>query len=307
MGGGYKTINAATMLGPLYEGILVPKEVLDKVKYDVETCKEKNRIAKENEKLDGNGSECTVQLKNVDPFLYTLFDVDLLNKAIRLDFGDDEDYDNPHSWAPGTIYTQEVLDLNKKLHNELRAKHYAQPLEYTPEIHPVAHAYAIKMAKKCAEGYPLDHNVEELRPRRWSENLYMTQSDFNGRPPAKIVQKAIEGWYAENEQFRHYGEANPDVEHPLTGHFTALVWRDSQKMHLGLGRYTHPLTNKTTYVCVVNYNPAGNIENAFATNVLREGSFTGRENELPDPGSSSSNKMLFAKEADMPFAGLFGR
>lgn len=43
-----------------------------------------------------------------------------------------------------------------------------------------------------------------------------------------------------------------------TGHFTQLIWGDTQKVGCGAQQYYDPETHGNTWLLVCNYNPAGN-------------------------------------------------
>uniref|UniRef100_A0A8D9ELG5 Golgi-associated plant pathogenesis-related protein 1 n=1 Tax=Cacopsylla melanoneura TaxID=428564 RepID=A0A8D9ELG5_9HEMI len=286
MDGPYKIKNAGPKLGETFKGILIPEEYIGLIKREIKNAKERSKLDNHGHANVGN-----FQLQPA-PEAYNIMDVKLIQQAIREALGDDDDWDNPDPWTNATIYSDEVLELNKKLHDEYRARHYAQPLEYMDAIHPVAHAYATKLAELVSLGGKdyFDHNYEVLEKKRWSENLYTEESDFDGKSPAKLVKLAIDGWYEEVNRYNYFGQKTANILEPLTGHFTCLVWRGSQRMGLGIAKYTNNDKKKTQYVVVVNYDPAGNIEDSFDTNVIRQGEYKDRMNELPPPYPSASGQ-----------------
>jgi hypothetical protein len=93
----------------------------------------------------------------------------------------------------------------------------------------------------------------------YGENLWM----MSGRllDPAEAAQKAVKSWYNE---VKMYNWNNP-VFSGSTGHFTALVWKGTRKMGIGLA--TNP-RSKATYV-VARYVPPGNMMGDFENNVGR--------------------------------------
>lgn len=73
--------------------------------------------------------------------------------------------------------------------------------------------------------------------------------------------EAIKNWYSE-EKFYDYNRPGFSSK---TGHFTALVWKSSKLVGIGVAWSTQ----KKWWVIVANYYPAGNVQNQFAKNVQR--------------------------------------
>uniref|UniRef100_A0A8D8WBB3 Pathogenesis-related protein 1A n=1 Tax=Cacopsylla melanoneura TaxID=428564 RepID=A0A8D8WBB3_9HEMI len=159
-------------------------------------------------------------------------------------------------------------------------------------IHSVAHAHATKLARDIAlwgDAY-LKHNTE-LAKKNWGENLYSTESDFDGRPPATVVRKGIESWHIENLRYEYYGHKNANILDPITGHFTALVWRASRRMGLGIVKFRNKTTERTHYVVVCYYDPAGNVRRLYHQNVIRENEYRDKPAKLPSAYNPHPSKM----------------
>jgi hypothetical protein len=50
----------------------------------------------------------------------------------------------------------------------------------------------------------------------------------------------------------------------ISGHFTQMIWKDSQELGMGLAR-----SKNGRVIVVANYNPRGNYIGQFAVNVPR--------------------------------------
>ncbi|XP_043655266.1 Golgi-associated plant pathogenesis-related protein 1 [Drosophila teissieri] len=128
-------------------------------------------------------------------------------------------------------------------HNRLRENHGSPPLELDDELTQGCEAYAKVLAAK----EQLEHSSSA---GQYGENLCM-----RSEKPLKCVQD----WYDEIKDY--------DFEKGQfgmgTGHFTALVWKNTKKMGFGQA------TDKRGYYWVVaRYYPPGNVNGQFKENVL---------------------------------------
>ncbi|GMT16032.1 hypothetical protein PFISCL1PPCAC_7329, partial [Pristionchus fissidentatus] len=126
-------------------------------------------------------------------------------------------------------------------HNQYRARHHANPLKLTTALNKSAQAYANQLARNDAG---LKHSGTE-----YGENLAL------GQP----VENVTSAWYDEvaNYNFQNGGFSSS------TGHFTAIVWKSTTSMGVGIAR------SKTGRLFIVaQYSPAGNVTEHFAENVL---------------------------------------
>ena len=125
--------------------------------------------------------------------------------------------------------------------NELRLIHQAPPLTHVPEFG------AQDWADYLASINNLVHS-----PTGFGENLAMT---FNSGIDWKI---AIDGWYAEGEMYNY----SFDRFDPETGHFTQLVWYNSNMVDFGVA------TRGSATFYVARFAPAGNVRGMFLKNVF---------------------------------------
>jgi glioma pathogenesis-related protein 2 len=92
---------------------------------------------------------------------------------------------------------------------------------------------------------------------RYGENIAGVSFDGN---VTRMLETAVTLWYAE---VALYNYSRPGFS-PLTGHFTCLVWRDSQKLGIG-----YAVNENGRAIVVFNFWPPGNFAGAFERNVLR--------------------------------------
>ena len=132
-------------------------------------------------------------------------------------------------------------------HNEYRKQHCAPPLTWSPELAKAAQAWADHLRKAdCA--------FEHSRTR-YGENL------AGGTSGALDPASSVEMWYREVDKY-DFKRGGFSMD---TGHFTQLVWADTQ--HVGCGM----TTCKGLDIIVCNYDPPGNVEGAYRTNVKPKG------------------------------------
>jgi len=130
-------------------------------------------------------------------------------------------------------------------HNYYRSLHGVPPLEY----HPILEKYAMKRARYMAMTDIFAHPPN----LPYGENLYWK----SGRVPT--CKNALDNWYKEYKlyNFRSGGFS------PATGHFTQMIWRDSQ--YLGCASAKSKRTGRIYIAC--NYYPPGNVRGQFKENV----------------------------------------
>jgi uncharacterized protein YkwD len=151
-------------------------------------------------------------------------------------------------------FLQEVL--NKV--NELRAKHGSPPLTLDPELVEYAKSRASFMAEKD------DLTHEGLRSGT-GENGSWAGTTYG--PAAGSGTAAVDGWYAENSNYDYAAgkQIDPDPNKP-TGHFTALVWKNTTK--IGVGRVAGQGKQYWETYIVANFSPAGNMGGQYVMNVV---------------------------------------
>lgn len=152
-------------------------------------------------------------------------------------------------------HIQQVLDVL----NALRANHGSPPVEHDSEMSAMSQEWADGLLTKKS----LQHDPV-LSFYGYGENIAIVGSnkkdDIEIRK-TKAVLAAIEMWYNEEKEYNY----NNGRFTPETGHFTALVWRETDTV--GWGVSFDDIANMA-YV-VQRYMPAGNVAGKFARNVSR--------------------------------------
>jgi uncharacterized protein YkwD len=139
-----------------------------------------------------------------------------------------------------------------ELLNAYRAKHGVAPLTLDSEVTDTAQQWADHLHE--TDGF-------EHRPDNpYGENLYWVGS--RTRAIDSVVTKALETWYGESRRYDYGEEMTQDNINYDVLHFTAMVWRSSDRVGVGLKQGTNG-----TYV-VVNFAERGNTLNRFVANVL---------------------------------------
>lgn len=119
--------NGAFILGDHFKGLYIPLVLALRIRNQFE---QRIRLAEESE--DDSSIRRSLSIYNIppDPDLDRLgVNIPEVNSRIRTFYGFDDDKQYP--WTPNS---KEVLDLNLKLHNQIRAKHYAPPLKYDERV-----------------------------------------------------------------------------------------------------------------------------------------------------------------------------
>merc|ERR1712130_407651 len=127
-------------------------------------------------------------------------------------------------------------------HNELRALHQnTNPMVLDKHLCSEAQAYAHKLAFEIRQMKHSDANG-------YGENIYW--SSGRAESPEDAV-RACQSWYDEIHNYNwNTGESNGG----MIGHFTQMVWDNSQKLGVGMA---YDQNTKECYV-VAQYVPAGN-------------------------------------------------
>ncbi|XP_017127706.1 Golgi-associated plant pathogenesis-related protein 1-like [Drosophila elegans] len=126
-------------------------------------------------------------------------------------------------------------------HNRLRRLHGSPPLQLDAALSRGAQQYAQVLVRRGS----LTHSNGP-----YGENL------CRHLDPVKCVQF----WY---DEIPMYNFNHPVFSVP-TGHFTALVWKNSKRLGFGYAR-----DHRGVYYVVARYTPTGNVNGRFAENVLR--------------------------------------
>lgn len=141
-----------------------------------------------------------------------------------------------------------LRELALKLVNEKRAVHGAPPLTYNPNSEKLSRSWVQTLATTNTFNHsPLTNT--------YGENLYMS----SGSTFEEHIKSAINCWYDEHKLYNY----TRGGWSPQTGHFTALVWKSTQFMSIGVAKSP----DNKVYVCA-NFFPAGNRRGMFKNNVL---------------------------------------
>ncbi|XP_072235500.1 uncharacterized protein [Leuresthes tenuis] len=135
--------------------------------------------------------------------------------------------------------------------NSYRAKHHAPPLTLNGEMNAAAQKWADRLLEKGS--------LEQSGTKDGESTYYMYSSD-SFVPTGK---EAVDHWY---EKIEEYNFSKPGYQHK-SGNFTQLVWRDSQRLGVGMA------CDGTKAFVVGHYRPAGNVlaTELFQKNVLAKG------------------------------------
>jgi len=148
---------------------------------------------------------------------------------------------------------QDYPSVALKLHNQYRKLHHAKPLKLDNNLNNIA--------KKCAQHMlkqgKIQHNCPYVDKSKHSDNLY--GGDVAGNPSdIQIAKDASKMWY---DEVKWYSYKKPGFT-LKTGHFTAMVWKNSDKFGFGIAK------GKGKAFAVAIYNPPANYPNQFPKNVL---------------------------------------
>ncbi|KAK9882203.1 hypothetical protein WA026_019715 [Henosepilachna vigintioctopunctata] len=161
-------------------------------------------------------------------------------------------------------------NLILNLHNGYRQKLLRGEIENQPQAefgsikmlkwHPVLANEALKIASTCN----FEHvrvNISEFKDGV-GQNLFRTCSFRKRKPDWK---KPLQVWFQEHEKYRF-----PDEPNVKNGHYTQLIWGDTQFVGCSLSEFIRNEKQVKTRFCtlyVCNYGPPGNIEGELPTNL----------------------------------------
>lgn len=136
-------------------------------------------------------------------------------------------------------------------HNKHRNKKNLPALAWSAELAQIAQAWADRLAaEQCGN---LEHRPGSFRnPRNLGENLALASASPS--PPSKSPASVVDDWASE-EAFYDY-DANECQAGQACGHYTQMVWRDTQEFGCGEASCTDGEWLTKMWAC--NYRPAGN-------------------------------------------------
>ncbi|CAF1318844.1 unnamed protein product [Rotaria sordida] len=141
----------------------------------------------------------------------------------------------------------EFLQESLQIHNELRRRHGAEPLQLNDDLSKLAQTWANHLASTGT----LIHSKTKYRNVNVGENLRCQSWPITGK-------EATESWYNEYTKYDYH---NPSYQ-PGTGHFTQVVWKGSQEVGFAKAQST------SMNFAVAMYYPPGNYVGDFDRNVL---------------------------------------
>jgi uncharacterized protein YkwD len=176
------------------------------------------------------------------------------------------------SYARQSTYA--LTDCTNTFNTEILAQHNIKRALHvdTPALNN-----SLTALTEVAQGYSKyleDNNLFEHSVSEFGENLYT----FASTEPFQVTEEnckkaaadAVNAWY---DEIKFFNWEKPSLDSPLgdVGHFTQVIWRDTQQVGCGLAIGDSPITFKDNsfyknYV-VCNYEKAGNFVNALNENL----------------------------------------
>ncbi|CAF3406168.1 unnamed protein product [Rotaria sp. Silwood1] len=135
-----------------------------------------------------------------------------------------------------------------QVHNELRRKHGVEPLRLNNDLSKLAQEWANHLASTGT----LLHSKTKYKNVPVGENLRSQSWSITGK-------EMTEAWYNECKKYDYNSHQSCQSG---TGHFTQVVWKNSQEV--GFARAQGTSMN----FAVAMYNPAGNFLGEFDKNVF---------------------------------------
>jgi pathogenesis-related protein 1 len=136
-------------------------------------------------------------------------------------------------------------------HNKWRAKVGVGKLSYSPALAKSAQDWADHL--KQSNGCRMRHSQPE---GKYGENIYWASATVwtDGRRTLQKMTSVtpVDGWGSEKADYNHAN--NSCKPGKMCGHYTQMVWKDSNKV--GCGRAVCEDTLDQVWVC--RYQPAGN-------------------------------------------------
>lgn len=131
--------------------------------------------------------------------------------------------------------------------NQLRARHSAAPLTWSPACATTAQAYAQQLlTSEFKHGMVYDANHHPV-----GQNLAWRSV------PNWEAKEAVQLWYDEITKY----DFRKGVFDKTTGHFTQMVWAKTKEVGIGIA------TSPRKTVVVANFSPPGNVRGRFLENV----------------------------------------
>ncbi|XP_046845946.1 scoloptoxin SSD552-like [Xenia sp. Carnegie-2017] len=143
--------------------------------------------------------------------------------------------------------SEEFKDSCIAFHNFLRVVHNSPPIKWDHNLEEKSKAWAGQLT--------ILQTLEHPPAGKYGSNIYSTGTinDID-----LLCLEAVAVWYKE---ISDYDFSNPTYSKE-TGHFTQMIWRDSEK--LGMGEEGQTGQN---FYAVAEYDPPGNVDGGYEDNV----------------------------------------
>ncbi|UJR20836.1 hypothetical protein I4U23_023947 [Adineta vaga] len=150
--------------------------------------------------------------------------------------------------SPTVQDNNEFIREALQVHNELRRKHGVEPLRLNNDLCKLAQEWANHLTTTGV----LVHSKTKYKNQQIGENLRCQSWPVTGK-------EMTESWYNEAKKYDYH---NRQLYQSETGHFTQVVWKNSQEV--GFAQVQGPSMN----FAVAMYHPAGNFLGKYEENVF---------------------------------------
>jgi len=173
-----------------------------------------------------------------------------------LSASDKDKYKSHEARFPKNTCTAEERDLYLKLHNTFRSKNNAQPLKWDQRLADTAQAWADKLYEDDCDIYHPKNRKDDCHYLRCGDDgQNLSQFVYEGRPRRNLevgsIEEAVKLW---TDECYLYDPDNPTKNG--VGHFTQMIWKDTDKIGCAHRRLDRPGKKASIYVC--HYNKSGN-------------------------------------------------
>jgi pathogenesis-related protein 1 len=160
----------------------------------------------------------------------------------------------PRSFPPNQLNAHEK-SLFLALHNKIRQKNDAGPLEWDDRLADSAQAWADKLlADDCAIYHPKNAADDEKYLQSGLDGQNLSQFIYKGRKKnvqVGSIKEAVQLWTDECKLY----DPNEPTQHGV-GHFTQMIWKDTTKVGCAYRKLDRLGKKGSIYVC--HYNKSGN-------------------------------------------------
>jgi uncharacterized protein YkwD len=147
-------------------------------------------------------------------------------------------------------------------HNTYRTTHHSPNMTINSSVNTTSQSWADYLATNQL----FQHSTSTQRNGA-GENLYVYYTTASSVAADILATKAVESWYNEVAKYDYTKPGYTDA----TGNFTQVVWKGSTTLGCGASQGVKTIngTQYNAFYVVCQYTPAGNVQDQFATNVLK--------------------------------------